>query len=168
MTNLATDSDFSVQLQSASCSNCSTKISEVAINSQPALFILPLTFLVLFLVYDTEKYHLIKHVCCIPVNGFQHNFVKSGCWPVFALFGHHLEFYLTYSNISCLPLQNRWTVSLQEYILTSLICFGSFHCKMGRTGSVLVKLVYFVLHIREYEARLNALIWRAGPLTAIL
>lgn len=39
---------------------------------------------------------------------------------------------------------------------------------MERTGSVLVKLVYFVLHIREYEARLNALIWRAGRLTAIL
>lgn len=147
MSNLATDSDFSVQLQSASCSKCSTKISEVAINSQPVSFILPLTFLLLFLVYDTEKYHIIKHVCCIPVNGFQHNFIKSGCWPVFALFGHHLEFKHRYWNISCLPLQNRWTVSLQEYILASHICFGSFHCKMERNGLALVKLVYLVLCI---------------------
>lgn len=148
MSNLATDSDFSVQLQSASCSKCSTKISEVAINFQPALFILPLTFLVLFLVYDTEKYHLIKHVCCIPLNGFQHNFLKSGCWLVFALFGHNFRIF-RYSNISCLPLQNRWTVSLQEYILTSQICFGSFHWKMERTGLALVKLVYLVLCIHE-------------------
>lgn len=64
-----------------------------------------------------------------------------------------------------LATSKQMNISLQEYILTSHICFGSFYCGMERTGLALVKLV---LCIHKYEARLKDLIWCAGPLTAIL
>lgn len=65
MSNLATCSDFSVQLQSDSYSNCSTKISKAVINSQPALFILLLIFFVLFLICDTEESTIFQSMCAV-------------------------------------------------------------------------------------------------------
>lgn len=153
MSNLATHTDFSVQLQSASYSNCSTKISKAAINSQPALFILLLIFLVLFLANDTEESSTLQSMCALFVlMVFNTIFLSQGADLV--LLHSVLTFYHRDSNISCLPFQNRWTESLKEYLLTSCVCFGPFRCE---TGSALVKLVYLVLHIPEYKVRLNTL-----------
>lgn len=119
-----------------------------------------LIFLVLFLVYDTEESTILQSMYAVLLMVFNTILLSQGV-DLVLLCLVLIQNFVRDSNISCLPFQNRRATFLEEYILTSHICFGPFWCE---TWSALVKLVYLVLCIPEDKVRLKALAWCAGSL----